>query len=98
MRRNRLAGRRQRETGQSQKRLDRADGYVSVTRAGAFAHTLAKGNVLDMEKRNGFAGLLALIVGAEPFDVTEEPAANGVRHLYRMKRSSSDSRAASICE
>jgi hypothetical protein len=68
----------------------RADRYASVAGAGTFVHAHAKDDVLNMKARYGFAGLLALIVGAELFDVMEEPAANGVRQLYRMKVSGSD--------
>ena len=63
----------------------RAGKFVRVASAGAFLHTHAKDDLLNMKKRYGFAGLLALIVGAELFDVIEEPTASGVRHLYRLK-------------
>jgi hypothetical protein len=67
----------------------RADRYVSVACADIFVHTHTKDDVLNMKKRYGFASLLALIVGAELFDVIEEPTTNGVRHLYRLKISKS---------
>jgi len=67
----------------------RANRFVSVASAGAFLHTHAKDDVLNMKVRYGFAGLLALIEGAELFDVIKDPTTNGVRHLYRLKISES---------
>jgi hypothetical protein len=67
----------------------RTDGYASVAGAGTFVHNHARDDVLNMKARYGFAGLLALIVGAELFDVIEEPTTDGVRQLYRVKISRS---------
>lgn len=68
----------------------RVDAYASVAGAGTFLHTHAKDDVLIIKTRYGFAGLLALIVGAELFEVIAEPTANGVRHLYRVNASSAE--------